>query len=74
MNKKVIRRKSIKKGYLLQNVERGRGLFTNIKSILVLITSGSLTKGGFNKRMMHTKNKLKKEVNELKNELNIQRC
>ena len=24
--------------------------------------------------MMHTKNKLKKEVNELKNELNIQRC
>ena len=40
----------------------------------MLITSGSLTKGGFNKRMMHTKNKLKKEVNELKNELNIQRC
>ena len=40
----------------------------------MLITSGSLTKGGFNKRMMHTKNKLKNDVNELKNELNIQRC
>ena len=40
----------------------------------MLITSGSLTKGGFNKRMMHTKNKLKKEFNDLKNELNIQRC